>query len=143
MCLFIYSCNEFEMETTIHPKLTLIAGTVAVEYKLGDLLVLDEWEDLNMSQKIYIVNKDTEKDVKLRLRASDYIKTQFHYTVNGSIKITTSPVEWDVLSKYIDTFPNVIWKTKDSVTISKKNQIPVSPGDHKPLELNTKDAKKL
>ncbi|RLI63335.1 MAG: hypothetical protein DRO67_05850, partial [Candidatus Asgardarchaeum californiense] len=99
--------------------------------------------DLNMSQKIYIVNKDTEKDVKLRLRASDYIKTQFHYTVNGSIKITTSPVEWDVLSKYIDTFPNVIWKTKDSVTISKKNQIPVSPGDHKPLELNTKDTKKL
>lgn len=120
-----------------------MAGTLAVEYKLGDLLILDEWEDLNMSKMLFIVNKDRVKDVKLRLEASDYIKTQFYYTINGSIKTKSTPVEWSILSKYVDTFPNVVWKTKNSVKISKEAQVAVSPGDHKPLELNTKDAKKL
>jgi len=55
--------NKFEISNMIHPTVLSVFGKeVAIEYKLGDILVLDELKDLNRAQALYISkNKDNLK----------------------------------------------------------------------------------
>ena len=122
--LFLLGCDRdrFTLETEIKPKLTRIGENVAVQFQLGDLLILDEWEDLNSAQLLYVTN-DKEKVVKLRLKYGDFsVSDDGFYYIIGSSEIFTQPVEWKTIARNVNSFPNVVWSIKDGKTISKKKQ---------------------
>jgi hypothetical protein len=114
--------NRFTLETKIKPKLTLIGSNVAVQFNLGDLLILDEWKDLNVAQLLYITNGE-ERIVNLRLQYGDFsVSSDGFYYMIGNTEIFTQPLEWKIISKHISSLPNVVWSVKDSKTISKKTK---------------------
>lgn len=123
LLLLLVGCDtdSFELETKIDPETTVVSDIIAVEYKLGDLLILDEWEDLNVAQTLFLTNKKKAKEVHLKVTAGSFVGVVFDYTINNSISIQTNPVEWKVLHKNVDSLPNVIWKTKDGKDIVEKN----------------------
>ncbi len=108
--------TRFELETTIRPTLTTVGNKMAVEYKLGDLLILDEWNELNAAQIIFltkIAKKVIVEKVHLKIEAgaSDNSDDGFHYRI-GNIEIFTKPVSWKTLYNNVDSFPNVVWSSK-------------------------------
>jgi hypothetical protein len=122
--VFLMGCdqNSFEFETYIEPELTLVSGNIAVEYKLGDLLILDEWPDLNAGQAIFLLNNEKEKTFKLRVTAGDFNGVRFHYEMTGAIELQTKPVDFKILARNVNSFPNVKWITKDGKDIPKEEQ---------------------
>ncbi len=124
LSLILVGCDtdSFELETKIDPETTIVSGIIAVEYKLGDLLILDEWEDLNVAETLYLTNKKKVKEIHLKVTAGSFVGVVFNYTINASITIQTNPVEWKVLHENVDSLPNVIWKTKDGKDIAEKSQ---------------------
>jgi len=106
--------NKVEIKTTITPKLTRAVDVIAVEYMLGDLLILDEWKNLNFAQIVFLTDRDKPLKVDLLIDASDFdrFSVKFYYTV-ANITIDTTPVKWDILSDYIETIQNVRWIKKE------------------------------
>lgn len=124
MVFLLASCDSdrFTLETVIKPELTRIGTKIAVQFQLGDLLILDEWEDLNAAQIIYVTsNKDIS--VPLRIKFGNFSNNSdgFYYTI-GNVEIFTSPVDWKILARNVDSFPNVVWSVKDGKTISEKEK---------------------
>ena len=114
--------NRFTLETQIKPELTRVGANIAVQFQLGDLLILDEWEDLNAAQIIYLVTGE-DKVVNLRLQYGDFnLSSDGFYYIIGNTEIFTTPVEWETIARNIDSLPNVVWSIKDSKTISKKTK---------------------
>ena len=71
--------SALEIDTTVTPKFTSIAGTLAVEYQLGDLLILDEWSELNAAQMVFLATGDDLKQVHLKVTAGDFNGASFKY----------------------------------------------------------------
>lgn len=116
--------NKFELETTIYPSINY-SSEVSVEFRLGDLLILDEWTGLNSAQTLFVINKEKMKNgVYLKITAGDFDGVKFLYIIEGSIQVTTTPVDWKTIKRHIDSFPNVVWKVKDQRTIAEKDQKP-------------------
>ena len=114
--------NRFTLETQIKPELTRVGTDIAVQFQLGDLLILDEWEDLNAAQIIYLVTGE-DKVINLRLQYGDFnLSSDGFYYIIGNTEIFTTPVEWETIVRNIDSLPNVVWSIKDSKTISKKTK---------------------
>jgi hypothetical protein len=114
--LLLFDSTRFEVETTINPILTTVENKMAVEYKLGDLLILDEWNELNAGQMIFltkIAKKISVEKVYLTIKASssDLSDDGFYYRI-GNIEIFTKPVSWETLYNNVDSFPNVVWINK-------------------------------
>ena len=114
--VLIFDSTRFELETTINPTLTIVGSQVAVEYKLGDLLILDEWDSLNAAQIIFmtkIAKKIIVEKVHLKIKASVYNPSDdgFYYRI-GNIEIFTKPASWKTLYNNVDSFPNVVWISK-------------------------------
>jgi len=114
--LLLFDPTIFEVETTINPTLTTVGNKIAVEYKLGDLLILDEWNELNSAQIIFmtkIAKKIIVEKVHLKIKASssDLSDDGFYYRI-GNIEIFTKPVSWETLYNNVDSFPNVVWTSK-------------------------------
>ena len=105
--------NKFTLETTITPKLTLLGDKIAVKYKLGDLLILDEWRNLNAGEMLFLTTTEEIPPVYLRLKCSDsfWDSNYFYYTI-GNISTQTTPVKWSILYRNIDSFPNVMWTSR-------------------------------
>ena len=141
--VFLIGCNQnkFEFQSYIKPELTLVSGNIAVEYKLGDLLILDEWPNLNAGQAIFLLNKEKEKTFHLRVVAGDFAGVKFYYSITGAIEVQTSPVDFKIIARNIDSFPNVIWSEKDGKTIEKEEQKTVQKDDKKTAD-NPPDANK-
>lgn len=125
LCMFIFigcESNSFIINTTIYPKLTQIGNKIAVEYKLGDLLILDEWSDLNVAELLYLKNSKAAKKINLKSTCSDSsLWTNYFYYTIGNIKITTNPVNWNLLYKNVDSFPGITWKHRDDKTLPSIN----------------------
>lgn len=112
--------NSFELETTIIPEFTPYSGKVAVAYPLGDLLILDEWEDLNVAQELFLTQGKPKRKVYLKVVAADFGESvNFYYTI-GNIEVTTQPIKWKTLFRNVDSIPGVIWKMRDGKTITQK-----------------------
>ncbi len=114
--VLISDYTRFELETTINPTLTIVGSQVAVEYKLGNLLILDEWNSLNAAQIIFmtkIAKKIVIEKVHLKIKqgASDLSDDGFYYRI-GNIEIFTKPASWKTLYNNVDSFPNVVWISK-------------------------------
>ena len=135
--------NKFEFQTYIEPELTLVSGNIAVEYKLGDLLILDEWPSLNAGQAIFLLNKEKEKTFHLRVVAGDFAGVKFYYSITGAIEVQTSPVDCKIMGRNVDSFPNVIWSVKDGKTIEKEEQKIVEKEGQKSAESLPDSTKKL
>jgi len=105
--------NEFTLETIITPKLTLLGDKIAVKYKLGDLLILDEWTNLNAGEMIFLTTTKEIPPVHLRLECSDgsFSSSYFYYTI-GNINTYTTPVKWNILYRNVNSFPNVMWTSR-------------------------------
>ena len=129
----LVACNQnsFEFETYIKPELTLVSGNIAVEYKLGDLLILDEWPDLNAGQAIFLLNKEKEKTFKLRVTAGDFDGVKFYYSMTGAIELQTSPVDFKIMARNVESFPSVTWTTKEGKEIPKEEQKTVAKEEDK------------
>jgi len=115
------SCDKykFESETMINPKFDFLDGSLAVQYQLGNLMVLDEWEDLNVAQILFLTNDD-KKEVKLRVVAGDFgPSVKFYYTI-GNIEVQTEPVKWKTIFRVVDSLPNVKWLVQDNKIIEHK-----------------------
>ena len=138
---FIISCNQnkFELETVIYPKIRLSSGDVTVEYKLGDLLILDVWDSLNAAQAIYLLDGEKKKEVHLKVIAGDFDGAQFYYTVAGSIEVKTSPVKFKTMERNVNSFPNVVWLVKKGGTIPEKERTVEKPDDLKSVVDGDKD----
>jgi len=108
--------NAFEVDTVVDVKFTAISGRLAVEYKLGDLLILDEWKDLNIAQILFLTKDGTSKSVHLHVVAGDFNSRSFTYKI-GNIEVVTDPVKWETLMRNVDSFPGVTWKIKDNKTV--------------------------
>jgi len=105
--------NKFTLETTIDPLITLLGDKIAVKYKLGDLLILDEWKNLNAGEMLFLTTTKDLPPVHLRLQCGDdaFTSNYFYYTI-GNISTNTTPVEWSILYRNVDSFPNVMWTSK-------------------------------
>lgn len=127
--------NEFTLETTITPKLTLLGDKIAVKYKLGDLLILDEWKNLNAGEMLFLTTTKEIPEVHLRLDCSDsaFSINYFNYTI-GNISIQTTPVKWSILYRNTDSFPNVMWTSRrddNKKFDSVKNEVPIKEKSEK------------
>jgi len=122
--------NGFEIKTTIEPKLNAgIKGRVAVEFKLGELLILDEWKNLNTAQVLFLTRKDNPLKVNLRIVGDDMAadKVVFIYTV-ANMKQKTAPIVWSLMMEHIDSISNVKWSIKEGKTlINQAEQTNKSP----------------
>ncbi len=115
--------SKTELETIIVPKITRSGiTTIAVEYMLGDLLVIDEWETgLNAGEILFLID-DSPKKITLRVIAEDWTfgsYATFYYTI-GSIEIRTNPITFSTFIKYINTFPSDEQNGNSQKTSSKK-----------------------
>jgi len=130
----ICSCdtNAFIAKVEIDPKIDSVAGDITITYKLGDLLVLDEWESskVNSAEMLYLINGEPERII-LTVTAGDFNGVAFDYVVDGSIKVKTNPIKWGDIVRNIDAFDTVIWTTKDGTIINEKNQVPVVNTENK------------
>jgi hypothetical protein len=111
--------NRFEVRTTITPKVTMIGDRIAVEYKLGDLLILDEWKGLNIAELLYLSNDKSIKNLNLIIIASDGIDGTYFYYTYGNISVKTDPINWSTLYRNADSFPGVKWLVLNDETIAK------------------------
>jgi len=123
--------TRFDVETTINPTLTTVGNKIAVEYKLGDLLILDEWTELNAAQIIFmtkIAKKIIVEKVHLKIKASasDLNDDGFYYRI-GNIEIFTKPVSWETLYNNVDSFPNVVWINKPESDELEKLDVKTEP----------------
>ena len=115
--------NRFTYEIDIKPKLTKVGNKVAVQFELGDLLILDEWEELNTGQLLYIMDESTEKIIHLRIEFGDFsTSTDGFYYMIGANEVFTQPVDWKIISRHVVNWPNVVWSMKDGKTISSEEQ---------------------
>jgi hypothetical protein len=76
LSLLVVSCIEekFEINTKIHPKILGSSfGSVAIEYNLGKLLILDELKDLNMAQTLFIEKNKNDLILGLKISACNGI----------------------------------------------------------------------
>lgn len=105
--------NRFKIDTIINPKLTLMGSKMAVEYKLGDLLILDEWSGLNAGELLFLTER---KDIVVRLKLtcgdSIFSSNYFHYNI-GNITTNSTPVLKRIMFEYVNSFPGVTWILKD------------------------------
>lgn len=130
-------CSEndrFKLETTITPKLTLLGDKIAVKYKLGDLLILDEWKNLNAAEMIFLTTDGEIPEVHLRLDCGSSVwdYDYFYYTI-GNIDTKTSPVRWSTLYRNVDSFPNVMWISRSDDN-KKSNTIEKTTIKKKPIK---------
>ncbi len=139
--LLVVSCdsNNFNLKTTIEPKLTKVsAHSIAVEYYLGDLLVLDEWKDLNAAQVLFLMDPTKKKTVTLnfsQMGDSAVGTVFFHYQIE-SIEISTeNPIPINIIFENVNSFPGVAWNIKDDKTISNQSS------DDKPVDTPKKEKK--
>jgi len=109
--------NRFKIHTKVTPKLTIVHDRLAVEYKLGDILILDEWKKLNTAQIIFLTRGEP-KTFDLLVECGDWVVNEdgFFYTF-GNIEIKTKPVKFKILLKNVENLPNVIWKVRDGKEI--------------------------
>ncbi len=125
--IVICSCdnNAFIGKAEIDPKIKILAGDITVTYKLGDLLILDEWSssNLNAAEIIHLIG-DPEV-FQLTVSAGNVWGVTFNYVVDGSIKIKTNPVDWETILNHINDFDVVMWSVKDGKDIKVTNQVPV------------------
>lgn len=130
---FMIGCtdNKFTIDTAIQPKIKQIKFTLAVEYYLGDLLILDEWDedDLNSGQIVFLTEKQDPIDVHLRIEGDDDnftctgCKLYFIYTV-ANIEIRTRPIAWEPFISNIDSMPNVKWIKRDGKSLIVNEDVP-------------------
>ncbi len=111
--------NRFEVEATITPKFTMIGDRIAVEYKLGDLLILDEWKGLNIAELLFLSKDEGIKKLNLKIVASDGIDGVYFYYNYGNIKVKTNPVNWSTLYRNANSFSDVEWLVLNDNTIEK------------------------
>ncbi len=132
--------NEFILETTIAPQLTLLGDKIAVKSKLGDLLILDEWRNLNAGEMLFLTTTKELPPVHLRLRCSDsmFNRGYFYYTI-ANISIRTTPVKWSILYRNVDSFPNVMWTSRGDD--NKKTNTVDSQIKKTPIKEKTKKSK--
>ena len=140
MSLTIFTgCDSdlFELETDIYPEIELVdtesGKTISVQYKIGDLLILDTWTGLDAAEKVYLAKKRNKKDpVHLKVTSGDFSDTYFYYNI-ASISVRTKPVKHALLMKHVESFPNVIWEYKDDVYVNqKKEDIELKPDKANP-----------
>ena len=115
--------NRVILETVIEPNITYHEGNIAVEYMLGDLLILDTWYNLNTAEELFLADNNRKKTVKLRVKLGDFGFSEdgFFYSI-GNISVKTSPVKWKVFKEYVHTMPNVVWEIKDGKYITDKSK---------------------
>jgi hypothetical protein len=125
--------NGFIINTTINPKLTQVGDKMAVEYELGDLLILDEWSNLNAAELLFLKNNKAAKKINLKVKCSDsFAWTNYFYYTIGNIDIKTNPTTWNTLYRNVNSFPGVTWITRDdktapsvdsSIKVEKKTEV--------------------
>jgi hypothetical protein len=119
--------NKFEISNKIHPTILDFGGNIAMEYKLGNILVLDELNDLNVAQTMYFVNNKDTIELQLIIKYEDSCPcfTEFEYYLGGNkIEVNRDVVEAKVLMENYDNISNFIWFIKDGKEIL--NQLPAS-----------------
>jgi hypothetical protein len=110
--------NRFEVHTKVTPNLTIVDRGIAVEYKLGDILILDEWKKLNTAQIIFLTRGEPKTfDLLVECGDWDISENGFFYTF-GNIEIKTKPVKFEILLKNVENLPNVIWKVRDGEEVN-------------------------
>jgi len=127
--LVISGCteNKFEISNKIHPIILDSGGNIAMEYKLGNILVLDELNDLNVAQSMYIINNKDTLELQLIIKYEDSCPcfTEFEYYLGGNkIEVNKNVVEAKVLMENYHKISNFIWIVKDGKKMS--NQLPAS-----------------
>jgi len=128
LSMFIMSCdsNKFSLETEVIPDIesveTASGKVIAVQYKLGNLIILDTLSGLNAAEILYLTEKrDKTEAIHLKINAGDVSKVHFYYTI-GSISKKTKPVNFDILLKNVDSFPNVVWEYKDNKYVAESEE---------------------
>ena len=135
--LFFISCdnNRIKIETDIKPELQKVGlNTIAVQYSLGNLLILDEWTGLNAGQILYLTKNGKRKTVHLKVNCGDFFEEAYFIYSIGNIEITTKPVKWKALEAYIESFPNVVWEIKNGVYLSEDEKETSNEPKNKKLE---------
>lgn len=98
LLIFIMSaCTHFEATNEIHPKVTVVGNKIGLEYKLGNLTITDQFDDIDTSIYRYILeHKDTIRfTLKIVYDDSGNTVVFFQYYVNG-VHVATNK---DVVSK--------------------------------------------
>ena len=96
LVFFICSCdnNAFIGTVKIDPKIKNVAGDITVTYKIGDLLILDTWDDccLETAEKLHLTNGEPEVFM-VTVTAGDFNGVSFNYVVDGTIEVKSKPVD--------------------------------------------------
>lgn len=112
--LVICSCSvrEFEIQQEIHPKITILNNDrVALEYMLGDLLVLDEFRRLNAGQIVYFSNhKDKEIDLTVFIIKVGGVPPVFWYFLGeNALTRSVNTVTTKILIDHSKSIENFVW----------------------------------
>ena len=87
MIVMLMGCSEFEVSSTIHPKMTIIGRDIGVVYKLGNLTISDTWEKVDKDKIAFLKNKDWEDLIfTLYIKYNDEGGSDvpyFFYYING------------------------------------------------------------
>jgi len=119
--------NKFEISNKIYPTVLDVGANIAIEYKLGDIIVLDELNDLNLAQSLYILKNKDNLELQLIITYEDDCGcfTEFEYYLGGNkIEVNKDVVEAKILMANYHKISNFIWIVKDGRKMS--NQLPSS-----------------
>ena len=105
----LFGCTHFEAVNEIHPKVTVVGNKIGLEYKLGNLIVADQFDDIDSSIYKYIIeNKDTIRfTLKIEYDDSGNTAVFFQYYVNGvHVETNKDVVSKDLLLMERENIPN-------------------------------------
>lgn len=122
------SANHFEINTEIKPTVFLEqeTHTMALEYKLGDLLILDQLKYMDISKYAYI--ERNSENLKLHLNV-EYKSTsgccmRFRYNL-GAVELgySTNPVKAEVLMDHSSMIPGFVWYIRNKKLVNQKSLV--------------------
>lgn len=131
--------NKFTISNTIHPTILNIFGAdIAIEYTLGDILVLDELTALNRAQAMYISKHQDNIGLQLIIKSRDglFPLTVFKYYLEGGNELGTNNnvIEADIIIANSHNIDNFVWITKDGKDIIDQTKAPTTITDNQTTE---------
>ena len=104
--------DQFQINTKIHPKFSVLDnGKISVEYKLGNILVVDELSVKDSIKNYIISNKPADLNLMIKSADTTFVTYSIftYYLDQKEIGSNSDVVPLEILKKNYDSIPNFVW----------------------------------
>ena len=129
LTVFMIGCTEqkFEIHKEINPKVKIMEdGDISVEYKLGDILVLDEFDGGKIGDAVQQYIIENQENLKLGLVITHADSFPFPYKIftyyldKNEICSNSNVIKAKVLMENEYSIGSFIWKVKNGEKVHTK-----------------------